>query len=303
MRYLVALDDGHGMETPGKRTPVFPAQSGLEGETKKGYMHENEFNRAVVAKCKAHLERSEIDVLLTAPGDDDPSLTDRTHLANSKGANLFVSVHANAFTGMWGSAKGVETYCYPGSKTGRAFAAVLHKHLIEHTYQVNRGVREADFAVLRRTNMPAALVEAAFMDNLEEATLLVSDAFRSECAEEIARGVCEFLCVEFVEEPIEKPAIQPTVHKVAIAVNGNLIEVSGFMREGNSFVPIRAIGDAAGTPVGWDQNCGKATLNSVVLKTTVIVGETGYAWAREVAAVLSYDIDWDGGTCTVNFKG
>jgi len=198
-KYLVALDDGHGMDTPGKRTPVFPEGSGLKSET-GNYMHENEFNRAVVAKCKVHLERCGINVLLVAPTDADTPLQERTNLANSKGADIYVSVHANASTGTWGSAKGVETYHYPGSTKGKKLAEAIHKRLIGGTKQVDRGVKEANYHVLRETKMPACLIEAAFMDNLEEAKLLLSDAFRIECAEEIARGICDYLGVSYTEE-------------------------------------------------------------------------------------------------------
>jgi N-acetylmuramoyl-L-alanine amidase len=198
--YLVALDDGHGMDTPGKRTPMFPDRPGVGLEGERGnYMHENEFNRAVVNKVKTHLERCGINVLLTAPTDEDTPLKARTDLANKMNADILVSVHANAATGSWGNAKGIETYYYPGSASGKALATALHNQLIKNTKQVNRGIKEGNLHMLRETKMPAALVECGFMDNLEEAALLLSDEFRNECALEIAMGICDYLKVPFVD--------------------------------------------------------------------------------------------------------
>lgn len=71
----------------------------------------------------------------------------------------------------------------------------------------NRGVKEADFQVLRETVMPAVLIECEFMTNLEGAKLLLSTAYRSECAEELARGICELYDRQFISvvEPVKIP--------------------------------------------------------------------------------------------------
>jgi N-acetylmuramoyl-L-alanine amidase len=301
MTYLVALDDGHGMETPGKRTPIFPPGSGMVSELGENFMHENEFNRAVVAKMKVHLERCGIKTLLVAAGDKDVPLKTRTDLANAKGANVYVSIHANANTGKWGNAKGVETYCYPGAKDSRKLAEIVHKYLIQHTPQVNRGVREADLHVLRETKMPAILIEAGFMDNLEEAKLLLSDAFRSEVAEEASRGVCEYLGVAWVDEkkPESAKPAKPTVHEINVEVNGKKLAVKGFNRDGTTFVPVRAVAEALGISFGWDDHCKKAIINSVILDKSLIVDSHGYAWSREVADAIGYQVAWDGQSMTI----
>ncbi|MEK5205225.1 N-acetylmuramoyl-L-alanine amidase [Bacillus sp. FSL R10-2789] len=188
MSKLIALCDGHGMETSGKRTPILP--NGLQSET-GNFMHENEFNRAVVKYLKTELERNGFRVLLVAPTDYDTPLADRTNLANSKGADLYLSIHANANTSQWGTWGGAETFVHPSGESKR-IGSVIHKHLMGGTKLRDRGVKDGSHLwVIRKTSMPAVLVEAAFMDNLEEAKLLMSDAFRRECAIEIAKGVCE----------------------------------------------------------------------------------------------------------------
>jgi N-acetylmuramoyl-L-alanine amidase len=210
MSKLIALCDGHGMETSGKRTPIFPAGSGLKSET-GNFMHENEFNRAVVKYLDAELKRCGFKTLLVAPTDYDTPLKARTDLANAKKADLYCSVHANAIYGKWGNARGIETFYYPGSATGKALADIVHKHLMKGTAQVNRGVKSGDLHVLRETHMPAVLVECGFMDNLDEAKLLLSDAFRKECAKEIAQAICEYFKVTYVPET--------TVSKSSVSTN------------------------------------------------------------------------------------
>ena len=205
--YLIALDDGHGMDTAGKRTPILP--NGLKSET-GNFMHENEFNRAVIANLDIILRRCGFRTLLVAPTDKDVPLKTRTDLANAKKASAFISAHANAFDGKFdgNDPEGVETFHYPNSTSGERLATLVHKHLIQGTKQKDRGVKSANFHVLRETDMVAILVEAGFMDNLYEAKLLLSDSFREEVATEIAKGICEYFKVLYVEkkkEVVEMP--------------------------------------------------------------------------------------------------
>lgn len=154
MPYLVCLNDGHGLKpspTPGKRTPNIP---GI------GVIYENQFNRAVIGLLDKELKRCGFQTILSAPTDIDTPLISRTNLANSKKADIFVSVHYNA-----GGGSGVESYYFPGSKEGERVAKLIHKYVIQGTKQNNRGVKTARFFVLRKTSMPAALIEFGFMDD------------------------------------------------------------------------------------------------------------------------------------------
>jgi len=190
MSKLICIDDGHGMATAGKRTPFFP--------NTKMFMHENEFNSAVADLLKTNLERCGFNTLMVAPGDSDVPLKTRTDTANKAKADFYISIHANALNGIWGNQQGVSTFHYPGSILSKKAATVIHKHLKQGTQQKDRGIIAKNFHVLRETHMPAVLVECAFMDNLREANLLLSDAFRQECADEICKGICEYFGVVYV---------------------------------------------------------------------------------------------------------
>lgn len=195
---LIALSDGHGDNgvTAGKRTPKFSDGT---------FMYENAFNKAVVKYLDEHLRRNGFRTLLVAPTDADTPLADRTNLANAKGADLYVSVHANASAGTWGNWGGTETYVWPSGESKR-IGSIIHKHLMGGTALRDRGVKDGSHLwEIRKPTMPAVLVEAAFMDNQTEAKLLMSDAFRRECALEIAKGICEAYNVKFVAESTPKP--------------------------------------------------------------------------------------------------
>ncbi|MGV2620146.1 UNVERIFIED_CONTAM: N-acetylmuramoyl-L-alanine amidase [Halobacillus marinus] len=199
---LVALDDGHGMETPGKRTPYIP-ELGRQ-------IKENEFNRKVVAYLSDILLYHGFRVLLVAPTDADTPLTTRTAEANRYNADIYVSVHYNAFDGSFGGSdpSGIEVYVYPGSLNREAgrLAALVGKYLRRGTQQNWRGVKEANFHVLRETDMPAILTENGYMDNKREALLMINEAFQQEVAKEHAQGICEYFGVAFkgVGETIDK---------------------------------------------------------------------------------------------------
>ena len=190
--YLIALCDGHGMETPGKRTPVFP-----DGTV----MKENEFNRAVVKYLDEDLRRIGFKTLLVAPTDEDTPLENRVKKANDAKADIYVSVHANAYNGIWDATQGgIETYHYHTSVKGKQLAATFHKNLIQGTPLIDRGIKPANFFVLRETNMPAVLAECGFMDASNDAKHLRTEEYRKECAIEISRGICEYFGIVYPEE-------------------------------------------------------------------------------------------------------
>lgn len=100
----------------------------------------------------------------------------------------------------WG---GIETYAYTYTDSvTEEIANIMHKNLIKGTPLKDRGIKRANFYVLRETNMPAVLVECGFMDNRKEAELLMSDDYRKECAKELAQAVCEIYGVDYIENSV-----------------------------------------------------------------------------------------------------
>ncbi|CAM3946129.1 N-acetylmuramoyl-L-alanine amidase [Paenibacillus alkaliterrae] len=218
MAFLIAICDGHGMATAGKRTPVLP-----DGTV----MRENEFNRAVAALLDEHLRRSGFQTLLVAPTDADTPINTRTRIANNANADFYISIHANAFGTTWNSVRGIETYHYTGSSEGKKAADIIHRYLIGGTALPNRGVKtRSNLAVLRDTFMPAVLVECAFMTNLDDARLLLSGSYRAECAYELARGICEYFGMPFIEREEEDEEVEASGSMTAEDANKIILFLS-----------------------------------------------------------------------------
>lgn len=222
----IAIDDGHGNNTAGKRTPAF-----LDGSI----MKENEFNAAVAEILKGELERCGFQVLMVAPEAEDVPLQTRVKRANDGGAAAYISIHANAYGSNWNEANGLETWIYEkvadGSETWN-FAESIHKKLVEATGRKNRGMkRSSDLYVLNATKMHSVLVECGFMTNRDEAALLKSTAYRRNCAEAIAKGVCAFYGKEYMAMNEEKSNVYQKLEDVPSwgqAVIGKMIDAGCF---------------------------------------------------------------------------
>ena len=182
---LSTLDPGHGGKDPGAIGPT-----GVQ---------EKDVNLAV-AKKVACLLQPVMGVSLTR--DTDKALGDtisadlsaRANMVNQGGADVFVSIHCNSADAS--SAHGTETHSYPNSVDGKLLAQKLQSRLVAAFGLTDRGCKESNFAVLRQTYMPAALVELAFISNPTEEALLESEEFQNKAAQAIAQGVCDFLGVE-----------------------------------------------------------------------------------------------------------
>lgn len=110
--------------------------------------------------------------------------------ANAWGADVFVSIHCNAFDG---TAQGTETLCYSRTSKGGKLAQCIQDQIVGALGTVDRGVKERrDLIVLKHTAMPAVLVETAFIDNDEDAILLTDSL--DDIAAAIARGVTDYQC-------------------------------------------------------------------------------------------------------------
>jgi N-acetylmuramoyl-L-alanine amidase len=124
-------------------------------------------------------------------------------LANRDNAHLFISCHYNA-----GGGEGAETYYFSGSRRGKRAAELIYNQVLKSgIYRRNRGVKTANFFVLRETKMPAVLVEYGFMDDpgLEEAAQMVDHQVQKAFAVATAKGVCEYFGVQYVPEEPAKP--------------------------------------------------------------------------------------------------
>lgn len=189
----IAIDAGHGPNTPGKRSP-------------DGSLREFQFNSAVAKYLISLLHEYEgVETLSVFADDVDVPLFMRTNIANDRKADLYLSIHANASGDTWSDAEGIETYIYATGGIAEEVAKTIHPILVARTKRKDRGVRVANFHVLRETKMPAVLFECGFMTNKQEVELLKSDEYRRKVAEALAEGVAEYYHLKKKEvKPVEQ---------------------------------------------------------------------------------------------------
>lgn len=218
-KYLVAIDAGHGMHTAGKRTVKMSKDLYIDGKLvrKKGLtIRENEWNRSVSEYLSAALKRCGIDTMFTADmtGNTDIPLNSRAKKANKYGADILISNHYNAIgnCNTWQSrVKGLlvlrtKNASSKSIKLGKLAVKHLEKDIdYEYSYGLMRDVDMSGFtlAILRQTTMPAILIEYGFMDYEKEAKLMLDKKHQEKCAEAVAKAVCEYFGVTYIEKKEE----------------------------------------------------------------------------------------------------
>ena len=181
---VIVLDAGHGGSDRGAVGP-----SGLT---------EKEVTLAVALKTERLLTENGADVIMTRRSDIDvaspqASNTEELGARVAKApydAEIFISIHCNAFSNP--QSNGMETFYYSGKSESYRLAALLNEELQNYGGLNNRGVKSANFYVIKHTNCPSSLIELAFITNYEEERLLASDEYQQRLAQAIVAAINRF---------------------------------------------------------------------------------------------------------------
>ncbi len=179
----VVIDAGHGGNDPGALGTLD------ENITIK----ESDLTLSISNKVKKLIEDAGYKVYMTRSTDVYKTLVERPAFANNLDAALFVSIHINSSEN--NEAFGAEVYYAESNNenlygtTSSAFAKNVLNRLLLNTAAVNRGVRTAEHAVTKRTNMPSCLVEVGFISNTDELKMMITDAYQNKVAKGIADGI------------------------------------------------------------------------------------------------------------------
>ena len=178
--FKIALDAGHGMNTPGKR-----CLKALDAnETREWWLN----NRICVALEKKLLNYDGYSLIRVddTTGVSDVSLGNRVKKANTYGADIYVSIHHNA--GINGGSGGgamvlIDT---TGSAKSAEYQKLIYEEFIKQTGL--KGNRTAPMPrqslyVCKHTKMPAVLIEGGFMDSKTDVPIILSDNFANKAAE------------------------------------------------------------------------------------------------------------------------
>ena len=133
------------------------------------------------------LQRAGVRTVMTRSTDIFVPLAVRSVIANAQPDAIFVSIHYNASPRA--SAHGIETYSE--NNQGAVLAARIQRQIVNRVSTENRGIRSAEYYVLRNCRLPAVLVECGFLTNPTEAQSALTTTYRQRVAEQIAAGIIE----------------------------------------------------------------------------------------------------------------
>jgi len=203
----VWLDAGHG-----------GSDSGAVGNN----LREKDITLQLVMYTQSYLKQNyqNVEVELTRTTDVFVSLHERVKRASYWGADIFVSIHVNA-----GGGTGFETYSYPrtGLNQMSTLQKALHTEIVESIKKygsiVDRGLKQANYAVLRETPMLAVLTENLFIDTATDAEKLKKESFLHQVGEAHARGIAKHLGLPLKEKTSYVVQTNDTFYSVAKKYN------------------------------------------------------------------------------------
>lgn len=175
---IIAVDAGHGGSDP--------------GASGNGLIEKN-ITLDVAKRLETYLANGGYKVVMTRTDDTYINLDDRVKYALDHGADIFISIHVNSFSGA--SANGTETYYYNGGSNieeSKKLATFMETRLLEAMDTSNRGVKTADYRVLKANKVPATLVELAFITNSNDAKKLGSPTYRDKTAKALYLGIQDY---------------------------------------------------------------------------------------------------------------
>jgi N-acetylmuramoyl-L-alanine amidase len=175
----ICIDPGHGGADPGAIG------------TQPFRLEEKDFNLSLALLLEEELEARGHWTVMTRRRDRSLSLAARADFSNRLEADLFVNIHANAAETP--TVEGIEVYCFPGSATGEnAATQVLNEMITMFPDHRNRGVKEANFDVLRLTEMTAILIESEFLTHPAQLEFLADPQNQRNLALAISAGISAF---------------------------------------------------------------------------------------------------------------
>ncbi len=256
---LVAIDPGHGgadsgavgVLPPGTDTGGLPSHADAAGTPQ---IFEKDVNLDIAMRLNGYLVGLGYPTLMTRNGDnaggDVPYTTEgadlkaRTDLANAQGAALFVSIHQNSANG---PASGTESYVHPTAGAApRALALAVQQNLVARLALTDRGVKDANFFVLRNSLMPAILVEGAFVSNPTDAVLLARADIRQAMAEGIGAGIVAYAATI---DPAAAAPPPPAPAKVKLVRAGASLTRRAGINPRRGDVWVATVTDRAGLPM------------------------------------------------------
>ena len=184
----IVIDPGHGGNDAGAIGPTGVMEKSVTLNVAL------ELRKLLEAEGATVIMTRETDTTVSYKGakaSDIEELGARCEVANSIGADIFISIHADSFTRP--EARGTTGYYYSGgSGRGQKLADCIRRNLVEQLGTPSRGTQPCNFYVVRHTDMPATLIELGFISNKDEEKLLDSKEGVQKAAQGILDGIEDY---------------------------------------------------------------------------------------------------------------
>jgi N-acetylmuramoyl-L-alanine amidase len=209
---------GHALVTPGKQSP----------DGYKEWQVTNEIVKLVMMELDNYegVSQKRID---DPTGRTDLPLNKRCEIINTWGAHVHIDYHLNAYGSGWNNAGGIETYIYASWPTeAAALAEKVQTNLVREIGFSNRGVKAANFQIVRDTNMTAILIEFAFMTNHNEAMKMRTMEYQKKAAIAVVEGIAAQYGL--VKKPVETPSAN-VLYRVQVGAFTDINNAKGLVEE------------------------------------------------------------------------
>ena len=213
--FKLALNAGHGMSTAGKRC----LKSLDPNETRENFLNRRICDK-IESKLKAY-DGYELIRLDDTTGKKDIALNTRTNKANKFGADFYLSIHHNAGI-QGGKGGGVMAFVYlKVDNTTLEWQKALYDSIINHTdLKGNRAdpLAKSDLHEVRKTKMPAVLLECGFMDSATDVPIILTDEYADKVATACVEVIVERakLTKKQASPAASAPAVKPANEKISV---------------------------------------------------------------------------------------
>ncbi len=191
---IIVIDPGHGGKDRGAQSKNGTLEKDINLEVSKrlAFML-GQAGAAVIMTREADVWLANPD----APHKKRSDLLNRVNIANNKGADVFISIHANSFPAD-PSKRGAQVFSQPGSEEGKLLAQCIHGEL-KRLLDTVRNPKQIDFFI-RNSKVPAVIVEMGFLSNPKDEKLLLDSAYQSKMAYSIYCGLVQYFAGKASQE-------------------------------------------------------------------------------------------------------
>ncbi len=197
---------------------VDPGHGGVDSGASRGNIEEQEITLAIARRLTEYLSQAGAMVILLRENESDlagdefsgriidrkrKDMNTRVQRANEAGADLFISIHTNAELGT--SWSGAQTFYLAGDEKSKRLAASIQEELKKVLGNTTRKSAAGNYFILKKTRMPAVIVEAGFISNPSEAGKLQEPVYQSKIAYAIFMGVASSLREDDTNLNVKEP--------------------------------------------------------------------------------------------------